>query len=294
MGTAMRTMRFRVAAVGVVFGALLAGLLVGAATRRGPATDQVADAAPTASATDDAQLRQLREALDARDGDLAAQQRLVDGLAKAVLNGRLRGVRVLLISTRSESSDVDGVVAMLVAAGASVSGRVELADAFLDTANAADLLAVATHARPADVTGDLPADGVGASAALLAAVLLVRTPAVSTQDMASVLAAYSGRGYLRVGTPDPVPGDAVVVLGGVPLTGVDQLRRADPLVVADRQAAGVVARIRADPRLSVTVSTVDNVDTPPGRLVTAWALADQIAGTTGHYGTGDGATLLPP
>jgi hypothetical protein len=39
---------------------------------------------------------------------------------------------------------------------------------------------------------------------------------------------------------------------------------------------------------------VDDVGTPAGRLVTAWALADLIGGRTGHYGNGAGASLLPP
>jgi hypothetical protein len=52
--------------------------------------------------------------------------------------------------------------------------------------------------------------------------------------------------------------------------------------------------VRADASLSATVSTVDNAGTPTGRLVTVWALADLIGGRTGHYGTGAGATLLPP
>jgi hypothetical protein len=51
--------------------------------------------------------------------------------------------------------------------------------------------------------------------------------------------------------------------------------------------------LRGDPQLAQNVSTVDNVSTPQGRLVTAWAVADQIAGRVGHYGIGPGAALLP-
>ena len=78
------------------------------------------------------------------------------------------------------------------------------------------MLDLATRALPPSVTGGLPTgvDGVGASTALLAAVLVARTPAVVDADITSVLAAYTSQGYLKLGTPKPAPGDAVVLVGG--------------------------------------------------------------------------------
>jgi hypothetical protein len=56
-----------------------------------------------------------------------------------------------------------------------------------------------------------------------------------------------------------------------------------------------VAQLRADTANAAKVSTVDNLSTPQGKLATAWALADQLAGKVGHYGTGPGAAAtLPP
>ena len=208
----MRTLRLQVTAVAVVFVALLGGLLVGAVARRGPATQTVRDA----DAATRAQNLALRDSLTQLTGDLAAQQRLADGLAPVVLNGRLRGVRIVVLSTPSGSSDVDGVVAMLGAGGARVTGTVELTAKYTDPARATELLDLATRALPPSVTGGLPTgvDGVGASTALLAAVLVARTPAVVDADIASVLAAYTSQGYLKLGTPKPAPGDAVVLVGG--------------------------------------------------------------------------------
>jgi hypothetical protein len=77
---------------------------------------------------------------------------------------------------------------------------------------------------------------------------------------------------------------------------VDQFDQAGRIVVASNSVAGdgnVVAAVRADPRLKHQVSTVDNVSTPQGELVTALAVVDQLANVAGHYGIGDGATLLP-
>jgi hypothetical protein len=291
----MRGLRFQVTAVAVVFTALLAGLLLGALARRGPATQAALDANEAARA----QNAQLRDAANDLEGDLAAQQRIADGLAPAVLNGRLRGIRVVVVSTPDGSSSVDGVVAMLATAGARVTGEVELTAEYTDPANAAALLDLATRTWPPGLTGAGPTDGVGASTALLAAVLLARTPAVSDTDRASVLAAYTAHGFLRLGPPRPAPGDAVVLVGGdsagpALLGAVGALGRAAPLVVAGGTATGVVAQVRADASLSSTVSTVDNVGTAAGRLTAAWALADLIGGRTGHYGSGAGATLFPP
>jgi hypothetical protein len=105
------------------------------------------------------------------------------------------------------------------------------------------------------------------------------------------------------------PADVVVVVSGPPSTNADfarrnaavlamttQFARASKVVVAATTVGGagnLVAQIRIDPGLRLTVSTVDNAGTPAGRLVVAWAVADQIEGRAGQYGTGQGATLVP-
>jgi Copper transport outer membrane protein, MctB len=291
----MRGLRFQITAVAVVFTALLAGLLLGALARRGPATRAALDANDATGA----QNAQLRDAVNDLTAQLATQERIADGLAPAFLNGRLRGVRVVVLSTPDGHSSVDGVLAMLGTAGAWVTGEVEFTAEYTDPDNAAALLDLATRTWPPGLTGAGLTDGVGASTSLLAAVLLARTPEVSDSDRASVLAAYTSHGFLRLGPPRPEPGDAVVFIGGdsagpAMLGAVGVLRRAAPLVVAAGAATGLVGQVRADATLSATVSTVDDLGTPAGRLVTVWALADLIGGRTGHYGTGAGATLLPP
>ncbi|HET6214404.1 MAG TPA: copper transporter, partial [Micromonosporaceae bacterium] len=63
--------------------------------------------------------------------------------------------------------------------------------------------------------------------------------------------------------------------------------------------------VRGDPALAKTVSTVDNVATAQGRIVTAMALVEQLrlaistttgpnAPKAGHYGIEAGATSLMP
>jgi hypothetical protein len=75
------------------------------------------------------------------------------------------------------------------------------------------------------------------------------------------------------------------------------LDRSAPVVVAIDGVGGdgnVVRALRGDPTLTKTVSTVDNVSTPQGRVVVGLALAEQLEGRAGHYGVGDGASALMP
>jgi hypothetical protein len=299
--------RFQIVSVLAVFVALAVGLGVGTAALHGPAA---ANARERSDSTD-RRNQQLLDQLAHLNADVSVREQFAESLAPVVLAGRLTGARVLVLSTESGRSDVDGVLAMLRVAGATVAARAELADTFTDPDNQEELLDLANRSLPPSVTAGLPpgVDGVTASAALLAAVLVARNPPVSDVDIRSVLAAYTSQGYLSTATAVTTPADAVVLVAGAPATGSDansrnaalfsvvqQFDRAGSLVVADGADSGagnIVAMVRADTALAQNVSTIDNVATPQGRLVAAWALADQLAGRTGHYGTGAGAMLLP-
>jgi hypothetical protein len=317
----MVNFRFHVVSLAAIFLALAAGVVMGAAALRNPVTDSLRARAQTA----DEQNRQLRDQLEQRDRrdqldrpaeDGTTRDDLVEQLAPGLLRDRLAARRVLVLSTDAGAPYVDGVVRMLNVAGATVSGRVEIAASFVDPERSAQLLELATAARPPGVTSSPAAttDGVASSAALLAAVLMTRIPEVSTDDRQRVLAAYQSLGYLT-GTVDlTAPADAVVLVSGAAPSGPDaaartqamigavvEFDRAGPIVLAAGSAAGggtagqdpLVGTIRDDPELAASVSTVDNVGTAEGRLVTGWAVADQLGGTVGHYGTGPGSPLVP-
>ena len=73
---------------------------------------------------------------------------------------------------------------------------------------------------------------------------------------------------------------------------------AERMVLAAPQAGGdgnPVAAIRSDDSLSKQISTVDNVASVEGQVVTSLALAEQfVAKKTGHYGTGEGSVARVP
>lgn len=198
----------------------------------------------------------------------------------------------------------------------------------LDLADASRPLTV-----PADTLGG-NSDGVQDSAALLAAVLFdnprIPTPEepgddagggtatgeeeapagpVTATDRQTVLAAYANSEFLEREGWDQAA-EIVVVVAGLPeseneaderndalFMALSQFGLTGPVVLAASGTAGddnVITAVRGNPELSAQVSTVDYAATPQGQVATSMAVAERLAGTVGHYGTGDGAdTLLP-
>jgi hypothetical protein len=293
--------RFHVIAVCTLCAAIAAGTLVGTAVAQARAQRARADEAVAAAA-------RTRDLLDAAQAGTADAGRLADDLASAVVANRLRGVPVLELVAPGGADYVDGVDHMLALAGANIAGQIVLSPAFVDPAQNRQLLQLAEAALPPSVPAGLPVttDGVVASTALLAAVLLhsnaTRTAgggaavsagndsgsAVNPDDQRSVLVAYSGLGFLSVARPVSAAATAVVLVTGpgLPATVVDRLAAAAWVVVAATGPAAVPGPATWPP---AAVSTVDDVATPRGQLVTAWALADLVAGHPGAYG----ATALP-
>ena len=198
-------------------------------------------------------------------------------------------------------------------AGATVTGRVDLQDKFINPDNNSNLLELAvTAARPTAQTTGLPGNGHGVetSSALLASVLLDRPQGaapVSDADRRAVLAAYNNAGYLTTDS-NKVTGsaEAVVVVSGQPYVDKDsdeagrvgrQDRRAVRPHRGDRGRRQRLRRrqpgrrvVRGDPVLAQTISTVDNANTVQGQLVTSLALVQQLTEKkAGQYGVGDNA-----
>jgi hypothetical protein len=57
---------------------------------------------------------------------------------------------------------------------------------------------------------------------------------------------------------------------------------------------GPIGVVRADTSAASVLSTVDDVSTAAGRVVTVLALAEQTQGRTGRYGTGSNAQAVVP
>ncbi len=303
----MINFRYHVVSLTAVFLALAIGLVVGTAALNGPLSDTLNNDVNALRR----QNQQYRDQVNHLEVEANKQEQFAKDAAPIMLAGKLTNRRILVVSLASADKYVDGVVDYLTLAGAKVTGRVLVQDRFTDPTNNEALLDIANLSRPSTVAV-LPtnSNGVETSTALLAAVLLDRVPQVSEDSRTSVLSAYEHDKYIVV--PGDVKGvaETVVVVAGPPyvdrdaakknaavvtmVTGFDQKV---PLVVAGNGTSGdgnVVAQIRGDATLSRNVSTVDNVSTEMGRLVTALAVAEQLDGHSGHYGIDSGAGALMP
>ena len=307
----MINFRYHVVSLTAVFLALAIGLVVGTAALNGPVADSLKDTV-NALRKDNQHLREqvasLQEEVN-REEDFAAEA------APILLHGKLDGRRILLLTLPTGQEHADGVLDMLRKAGASVTGRIDVQDKFVNPDSNNDLLSLAARsARPSVPTAGLPgnSDGVETSSALLAGAVLDQPDGatVTEADRNAVLTAYRDGGFITFDDKITGPAEAVVVISGPPhidrdaaqkdasvQTLVVQLDKPGALVIAGNGAGdgNVVAAVRNDPALSKTISTVDNANTPQGQLVTALATAEQVVNRkAGQYGLGAGASSLMP
>ena len=309
----MINFRYHVVSLTAVFLALAIGLVVGTAALNGPVADSLKERVNGLSK--DNQL--MRQAVNNMQEELAREEEFAAEMAEVVLPGKLAGKRVLVVSLPTGRDHTENVVRMIQLAGADVTGRIDLQDKFIDPDNSNELLELAVDAaRPTNApTGDLPGNGHGVetSSALLASVLLDRSPGatpVSEADRRAVLAAYTNANYLTTEEKVTASAEAVVVVSGQPYVDKDSARkdesvvkvaeqfdRTGALVVAGNGSASgnLVAVVRGDPVLAQSVSTVDNANTVQGQLVTSLALVQQLTEKkAGQYGVGDNASSLLP
>ncbi|MCW3843843.1 copper transporter [Micromonospora yasonensis] len=303
----MINFRYHVVSLTAVFLALAIGLVVGTAALNGPVADSLKENV-NGLRKDNSQMRQtvnsLQKELDMEE-DFAAE------MAQVYLPGKLAGRRVLVLSLPSGRDHTEGVVKMLRLAGASVTGRIDIQDKFINPDSNNNLLELASGNQIAGLPGN--GHGVETSSALLASFLMDRpqgSPAVTDAERRTVLQSYATAGYL---TPeDKVSGaaEAVVLVTGQPYVDKDsgkkdesvvkiaeQFDKNGAIVVGGMGSAGgnVVAVVRGDPVLSQTISTVDNANTVQGQLVTTLALVQQVTEKkAGQYGVGDNAASLLP
>ncbi|MBM7080889.1 MULTISPECIES: copper transporter [Micromonospora] len=307
----MINFRYHVVSLTAVFLALAIGLVVGTAALNGPVADSLKETVNSLRKDN----QQMRQSVNSLQKELDMEEDFAAEMALIILPGKLTGKRVMVLSLPTGREHTEGVLKMLQTAGATVTGRVDIQDKFVNPDNNTGLMELAvTAARPTAPASALPGNGNGVetSSALLASVLLDRpqgTPPVTDADRRAVLAAYVNAGYLTSEEKVTGPAEAVVVVSGQPYVDKDsakkdesvvkiaeQFDRTGAIVVGGNGSAGgnLVAVVRGDPVLAQTISTVDNANTVQGQLVTSLALVQQLTEKrTGQYGVGDNATLVP-
>jgi hypothetical protein len=301
----MVSFRYHLVSVGAVLFALAAGVVLGA----GPLSTRVSSALTPPAATSSAASTAAVTALKA---SVAGQDAYIASTAKALVTGQLRKTRVVLVVAPGTAPGLQAAVtAMLVEAGATVTGSVTLTPAWVDPNQATVLDGIAGQLAPAN-TAPTTAGGAAQAAAALAAALLTRQSSAlgQTSDPATALLAglVQGGFLTRSGSPDraaslavflgPAGGPAPTAAAGfVPLMAALEAAGKGAVVAGATGSArpgGLVAALRADAASRNQVSGVDSVDQVSGRVAVVLALAQQKAGGHGQYGSGPGADAPVP
>lgn len=314
--------RYHLVSLISVFLALAVGIALGA----GPLKETIGD---TLTGQVD-QLRtekdELRTQLDGTTGDLTDAREFIDASGPALLSGALADRRVAVVALgdvpEAERTAVDD---RLEQSGATVTARATMTDAWydpdlrsfrnalvgllienLDPAPAADatLDEQLAQALVQGLTGADPAspDALTADATNVLAILsqgdnpmiTLAEPVVTGADAIVVLAVPTQDVAADATTPTPTPDDAVASAQVAVLTAAQDLSEGAVLADGSRGNGSLVDVVLATDALSSRLTTVSGVDQVTGQVSVPLALAARIAGTIGHYGSGDGETAAPP
>lgn len=305
--------RYHLVSLVAVFLALAVGLVLGATALSDPLLGTLKkEAAATGKRNEELRARQ-RELQRQSDGE----EQFARTLAPQLLAGRLKNQSVVLIETPGAGQESLDRIAELLGdkgAGATVTGRVTVQKKYLDDDQVATVDQLAEQLRPAGMTFSGNAGPYDKAARVLAAALVTDDASEALRDDASgksILEAFKSAGFVTTsGKPAQHATLAVMVAPSSPYQdGADAdnkalIALADALDAAGRGSVvagpltaagegGLIAALR-DSEAGERVSSVDAIDYSSGRIVTVLALQEQLAGRTGHFGTGDGAGSYLP
>ncbi|WP_327580809.1 copper transporter [Nonomuraea sp. NBC_00507] len=307
--------RYHLVSIVAIFLALAVGIVLGTTLLQDPAIDLAKRTSDELTNTNNG----LRADLDILRGREAGNDAFVTAQTPELVSGALVGQRVLLIESPGSSTAVrEATQQVIVQSGAEVSGRLTLAEKFLDPAGKGVLDGLVNQLKPANMIFPATATSWDRAASLLAASLMTNDPAQANTPNAAtgdVLSAFETGGLLSTdGDPAKRATLAVMFAPEKPYEGESAEVQAEALAsVADGfDATGkgtvlagaaapttvtgdAISSVRDESEISRRVSTVDTADMPAGRVVIVYALREQLAGRAGQYGVGKGASaMLPP
>ncbi len=301
----MISFRYHVVSLVAVLLALAAGVALGSGPLQREGPDGSGDREAEALAVAEARLEELEEGQ-------AFEEAYAEATAGELLGGVLDGRTVTLVSLPGAADATLSTVSDMVAeAGGEISARVSFEEKLLDVANRqlVDELATQLH-DSVQRSVDVPAGAGGyerAGVLLANAIASTRAGGRPVNDVSDrVLAGLSTADLVTTQGNIDRRGGLVLLVAGAPYGTSDQRDGAGSIVatlatalaegsngaalVGPLESAsedGVVGALRADPTAAREVSTVDVADRASGAVVSVLALAREITGETGHYGSAD-------
>lgn len=301
----MISFRYHLVSIIAVFLALALGIVVGTTALNGPITTDLRKQVNLLK-TDRTTLANQVKSLQRQVSDAG---QFASSFGSQLVQGTLTKQNVVLIGLPGARTSIeDGIIKQIEAAGGTVSGHVELTDAYIDPRRSSDITSLVTSGiHPQGLTLPEVSDAGQLGGALLAYVLLGKG---SATDVSQVLSGFAELHMVSNGGKKVTPSSTVVVVGSGALTSanyaaaselalVNALQHAGGHVVVAGDSgsatkAGIVASVRGPNGDKATVSTVDNADSAIGQVSTVLALADIRKSTVGHYGTAKTADALFP
>lgn len=315
--------RYHLVSIVAVFLALAIGIVLGSTELQGPAYNLL-------DKTTSKLQNELGQVSSQRD---TAQQQATEGeqyaqaVEPTVLRDLLTGQRLLIVTEPgAQSSVVSGISSAALAAGASITGQINLATKFFDTSGTAqDSLNQTTLdvAQAAGLQLDSSATYQQQAAQVIASEILVRAPASSSAnkppadqatEASTMLQSYAASQFLSTTGQPASPATLVVVVTPqnppsdgstdqldqvlVPLVTEFAAKSSATVVVGSSAGSGAgspIGVLRSN-NVSSQVSTVDDADLVAGQTVAMQALAVGLAGgKAGSYGfTANGASAIAP
>ncbi len=308
----MISLRYHIVSITACFLALAVGVVLGSTALNGSLLSGLADQKKDLG-TQVADLEAQRNALNARLSDADA---FAGTMGPKVVAGALDKRSVVIVTTQdARPADRDALKKLVGQAGASVTGELQLTDAFTDPAKADQLRDVVTRLQPAGAKFPTAGDSGTLAGALLGSTLLLdkasAKPQSSGDELAAALGGLTDGGFVKP-SQGVQPAQLAIVLTGAQLTGDGAGDRAATIArfaaQMDRSGAGTVLAgdpgsaggsgpigvVRADTSATSILSTVDNADSAAGRVATILALQEQLNGGSGRYGIAGNAQAIAP
>lgn len=303
----MISLRYHIISIAAVFLALAVGVVLGSTALSGSLLSGLT--------SDKDELMHKASTLESERNALKAQLADADGFAGSVgtkiVSGSLDKRTVVLVTNHdAEPADRDAVKKLIEAAGAKVTGELQLTKAFADPAKSDQLSEVATRLQPSGAKFPTTGGPGTLAGSLLGHTLLLdgksAKPQSSQAELDAALAGLADGGFVKPGENIRAAQLAVVITGGKATgqgvgdkaatvgrfaTELDKAG-AGAVLAGNTSAAsgtGPIGVVRADTAATDVLSTVDNVHTAAGRVVTVLALREQLEGDSGRYGTAGNA-----
>jgi len=295
--------RYHLVSLIAVFMALATGILVGSSLLN----QSLLDSQRSQIAQQAAEKDSLRRDLDTVHNEVIYRDQYLTELDDRLLAGQLAGQRVVLVTMPGASGgDADGIVETLAKAGARVTGRIGMDDNFFATAEDPRDVAAKAEARDAIIRKNPIPELRGQPAAVqLAGAVLTKGGAdrAMTAPAKTLLQQLDGGGFISKSGFDERADLAVVLCGPPPdpaLSSTDRTGQGMVGLAAAMDAAGngvvvaaptksaiggVMDAVRKADATRNSISTVDTVETVFGQVATVFALVEQMAGGSGHYGS---------